>query len=75
MMLLKDIAEVMGGTVKAVTTLHHRSTRNRREGDVRPGDMPPPDQRVHRIPLWEEATVRAWLASRPNRPIHMGVDE
>lgn len=68
-MTLADIATRAGVTVDSIRTYHKRATRNRTNGNPRPGDMPPADIRLGRTPGWEPATIQSWLDNRP-RAIH-----
>ena len=57
----------MGWTVDSTRTLHTRATRRRKEHDVRPGDLPEPDEVFGRSPVWHKDTIDRWEANRPGR--------
>lgn len=60
----EEIAPMAGWTVGSTRVLHQRAERRRRENRVQPGDMPAPDARFGRTPVWERSTIEKWLASR-----------
>ncbi len=64
---LQQVADHLGWTLKTARTLHYRASRNRAEGNVRPGDLPPPDQRFGRTPVWLERTIEDFKDHRPGR--------
>lgn len=51
-MTTKDIAELLGVTPKTVRQYLWR------------GDMPKEDMKVQQMPLWKEATIKAWQKER-----------
>lgn len=59
-----EIAAMIGLTPASARTLHQRATRNRREGKPGERDMPEPDARFGRTPVWTRATVEAWKRAR-----------
>lgn len=64
---LKAIADRLGITVGSARTYHGRAEQNRRAGTPKRKDLPPPDGRVGHSPIWEPATIEAWIARRPGR--------
>ena len=62
---LARIATAAGITAESARTYHKRAERNRRGGNPRPGDLPPPDHRIDGKPIWAEQTIAAWLTDRP----------
>lgn len=69
---LLDYRAISERTGIAVTTLRQYrklANRHRAQGDPRPGDLPEPDQVLGQTPVWEDATVEAWLAARPGRGV------
>lgn len=64
---LEQVADDLGWTLKTARTLHYRASRNRAEGTVKPGDLPPPDHRFGRTPVWLEQTIEDWKDRRPGR--------
>lgn len=71
---LDGVAALAGITPGSARTYHDRATRNRREGDPRPGDLPEPDYRFGRgkVPVWTDKTVRRWLDNRPRAGKEVG---
>lgn len=67
---LARIADRAGITTDSARTYHKRATANRHAGNPRPGDLPAPDLQLGNVPAWDEATILAWLAGRPRKPIH-----
>ena len=71
LLTIKDIADVLGVQEKSARLYHEVSQRHRRENKVREKDMPEPDMRIGRTPVWFRDTVTAWQALRgktPTRP-------
>jgi hypothetical protein len=64
---LRDIAEKLGVQYSSARTYHGRAEINRRRENVRPGDMPPPDDRFGNSPVWAQETVEAWIKRRPGK--------
>jgi len=64
---LQQVAERMGWTLKTARTMQHRANRNRSRDQARPGDLPPPDHRFGRTPVWRTSTIERWQAQRPGR--------
>lgn len=62
---LSAIAQRYGWTYGTVRALHNKSAKRRREDDVRAGDLPEPDQRFGRSPVWLSSTLEAWIDARP----------
>lgn len=60
----EQIAPLVGLTVASARTTHQRAERRRREGLTGPTDMPAPDARFGRTPVWRRSTVEAWKAAR-----------
>lgn len=64
---LADLAEKTGLAYETVRSYHNHAEARRREGNPKPGDLPPPDQRFGRSPAWLETTIDMWRANRPGR--------
>lgn len=67
LLTLADIAEEIGVTVDSIRVYHQRATKNRRDKNPRPGDLPAPDQTFGRSPVWDRSTVQDWISRRPGR--------
>lgn len=61
---LADIAEVLGLSAASVRTYHTDATRRRRNDASLPQDMPAPDFRIGRTPVWERSTISSWQEER-----------
>jgi hypothetical protein len=68
LLTIKDIAVVLGVTEKSARLYHEVSQRHRREDRVRDKDMPEPDYRIGRSPVWHSATIEAWRERRGKTP-------
>lgn len=64
---LADLAAFLGWTVKTARVMQHRANQRRAQGQSRPGDLPPPDRRYGRTPVWSLATITEWQARRPGQ--------
>lgn len=71
---LKAISIMIGVKYSAMRRYQQDATRNRRlaaefndPSYIRPGDLPPPDARYRRAPLWKHETIKQWRQSRPGR--------
>lgn len=64
---LYDLADVLGVTYNSARTYHGRAEINRRRGNPKPGDLPPPDRRFGRSPVWTPETIESWMPTRPGR--------
>ena len=64
---LAAIAELAGITHDSARTYHKRATANRAAGNPRPGDLPPADYILGRIPGWRRTTIDKWLNGRPRK--------
>lgn len=65
---IEGVAEFMGWTVESTRTLHKRAARRRRDGDVRPGDLPAPDEVFGgRTPVWLVETLESFKVNRPGK--------
>lgn len=64
---LTAIADRLGITVGSARTYHGRAEQNRRAGTPKRKDLPPPDGRVGNSPVWDEATIEAWIKQRPGK--------
>lgn len=79
---LRELAVVLGVTYNSARTYHGRSEINRKhsanpvkkceacqngEHYPRPGDLPPPDRRFGRSPVWYPSTIEQWMPNRPGR--------
>ena len=73
LLTIKDIAVVLGVQEKSARLYHEVSQRHRREHKVREKDMPAPDFRIGRTPVWYPATVEAWQERRGKTPAKASV--
>lgn len=64
LLTLAEIAPIIGVAESSIRTYHDRAERNRREENPRPNDMPAPDYRFERTPVWKRATINAWKERR-----------
>jgi len=67
LLTLSDIAERIDVGVDSIRVYHQRASKNRRDGNPRPGDLPAPDRYYGRSPVWKLAQIMAWERSRPGR--------
>lgn len=65
---LPEVAELLGVTHASAAEYHKRATKRRKDGDVKPADMPPPDHRFGTTPAWRRRTIEAWLPRRGTHP-------
>ena len=68
LLTIKDIAVVLGVAEKSARLYHEVSQRHRREDKVRDKDMPEPDFRIGRTPVWTRGTIDSWQAVRGKTP-------
>lgn len=61
---LEDVAGILGVTYKSARIYHQGAERRRRERKPRPADMPAPDRRFGRSPVWKRSTIERWLPLR-----------
>ncbi|GAB3435434.1 hypothetical protein [Flindersiella endophytica] len=59
------IADYLGLTYATVRGYHGHAEKRRRDGNPRPGDLPPPDAQFGRSPVWLRTTIERWSTSRP----------
>lgn len=64
---LKGVAEFAGISYGSARTYRDRSTKNRRMGSPKPGDLPPEDDRFGNTPVWRESTLQRWIECSPRR--------
>ena len=64
---LEQLAARIGWSIKTARTMHYRANRRRAAGEPRLGDLPEPDHRFGRTPVWLLATIEDWQASRPGQ--------
>lgn len=71
---LRTAAGRTGINYRTLRNYHHRAERHRRlaeqENDpsyIRPGDLPKPDDKFGRSPVWYPQTIDNWLANRPGQ--------
>ncbi|AWY05319.1 hypothetical protein QDA01_gp41 [Microbacterium phage Cinna] len=64
LLTIDQIAPMVGLTVKSASTTHQRAERRRREGKSLTADMPAPDRRIGRSPVWRRDTIERWKATR-----------
>ena len=65
---IKDVAVVLGVTEKSARLYHEVAQRHRREDTVKDKDMPAPDRRIGRSPVWYKPTIEAWQERRGKTP-------
>lgn len=63
----EELSALTGVKVRALRTYLAKSRAHRAEGNPRPGDLPEPDLTIGKSPVWNVATVEAWLAARPGQ--------
>lgn len=64
---LDQIAERVGWNIKTARTMQYRANSRRAAGQSRPGDLPAPDHRYGRTPVWLVDTIDAWEKRRPGQ--------
>lgn len=67
LLTVRAIAERIGVKERTIRNYHQAAERRRRDGEPRPGDFPPPDDRFGITPVWKASTIRRWQARRPGR--------
>jgi hypothetical protein len=67
LLTLTEIAERIGVGLDSMRVYHQRACKNRRENTVRPGDLPAPDLKFGRSPVWKISTITKWEQRRPGR--------
>lgn len=72
LLTLSEIADQIGVSVGSIRVYHQRATKNRKDGNVRPGDLPAPDQHFGRSPVWKASTIKRWETKRPGRGVGGG---
>jgi predicted DNA-binding transcriptional regulator AlpA len=72
---LPELSEMLGVTYNSARTYHGRAEINRRRGKSKPGDLPPPDRRFGRSPVWRLSTIERWMPHRPGRGTGGGAPE
>lgn len=65
MLTMHDVAEMIGVNYQSVRVYRGRAIFNERNGNVRPGDLPPADSYAGQTPLWKLETIEAWAKARP----------
>lgn len=61
---LAELSEITGMSTSTLSTLLHRSRRNRAKGLEFPNDIPEPDVYFGLSPTWHPDTIRTWLVER-----------
>ncbi|GLB86431.1 MULTISPECIES: hypothetical protein [Mycobacterium] len=69
---LEQVAARAGWSLKTARTMHYRANRRRAAGEPRPGDLPEPDHRFGRTPVWLDDSITQWLNSRPGQGVGGG---
>ena len=67
-----DIAGVAAAIGVKYTTMRvyvAKANVRRREGQSRPGDIPPPDAVFGQSPVWKPSTIEQWRAHRPGKGV------
>lgn len=67
LLTMNAVAELLGLQYRTVRNYHQVAERHRRNGGVRPGDFPIPDEVFGRSPVWKASTIQAWARNRPGR--------
>lgn len=68
LLTIPQVAEVLGVKPVSARAYHENAQRNRRENGVRSTDMPEPDRRFGRTPVWKRSTIDDWMKIRTPRP-------
>jgi predicted DNA-binding transcriptional regulator AlpA len=66
------VAEKLGLKYATVRGYNHLAKERRARDDVRPGDMPPPDETFGSSPVWLDSTIEKWWKNRPGRGVGGG---
>jgi hypothetical protein len=66
------VSSLTGIEVAVLQKYQSEARRREREGNPKPGDMPPPDERFSGSPVWKVQTIRAWQKNRPGRGVGGG---
>lgn len=61
---LEEIAAMIGVQANTMHVYMRRARVNRDAGTPRPEDLPEPDLRTPRSPMWLRETVKDWIARR-----------
>lgn len=64
LLTLDEIAPLAAVGLGSIRTMHGRATRRRREERNTDLDLPAPDLRLGRTPVWYRRTVEEWLSKR-----------
>lgn len=64
LLTIAEIAPMIGVTEASARVYHERATRRRREQTPGAKDMPAPDDRFGRTPVWRRSTIDAWKRVR-----------
>lgn len=72
LLTLSDIAERIDVSIGSIRVYYQRAKKNRKEDNVRPGDLPKPDAIFGRSPVWRESTIERWENRRPGRGVGGG---
>jgi hypothetical protein len=65
MLNMQNIADLVGVGYQSIRVYRGRAIFNERNGNVRPGDLPPADSYTGQTPLWKPETIEAWAKARP----------
>ena len=69
---LRKAAEAAEVRYRTMQNYHQTAARHRRTNEVRPGDLPPPDDTYGRSPVWRLSTIQEWMRARPGRGVGGG---
>lgn len=69
---ISDIARLLGIGVPSARTYNARARQNERDGQPKPGDLPPPDRHFGRSPAWKAETITEWMKQRPGQGVGGG---
>jgi predicted DNA-binding transcriptional regulator AlpA len=64
---LSQIAEILDVKTASARVYHEVASRNRRENQVRPTDMPEPMNRIGNTPIWDPKAIDEWMTRRTPR--------
>lgn len=64
---LAEVAEHLNIKYATLRVYVAKANRRRRDGEPRPGDIPPPDRYYGQSPVWKPSTIEKWEKRRPGR--------
>lgn len=63
---VEDVAEALGVKVASLRVYSSRASKSRMEATSTSADLPLPDYRFGRSPLWHASTIKNWRGSFAN---------